>query len=210
MSLEHIAQPWTSSTSNKQNRLNIRANCMFFFAHHPKNWKCVQMKDGKKTKWVWLPLLNKIPEKAGVNLIRGEQGQTDSTLAQTSMIRKGFTILHPSKHDYLRIYPAIRGKYHTTKFQKLEHLAGEVIKKLDKEELDEWLCSLVAQGHIDAPHPHMTEKLMHAQRELINMHMNRQYLPLAKEEMTTAENLLAGMQAASAGVQKEGKKYYER
>ena len=210
MSYDNIAQPWTSSASNKQNRLNIRSNSMFFYAHHPKNWSIVQLEDGKKTKWIWLPKLNKIPETAGVNLVRGEQGATDSTLAQTVLIQRGFTILHPSKHDYVRIYPAIRGKYHTTKFVKLENLAGEIIKKNNTKELNEWLCSLVAKGVIDLPHPHMTQKIMNTQLQLINMHTNRQYLPLAKEEMTNAETLYKGMQEATEAVKKQGVKYYEQ
>ena len=209
MSFDHIAQPWTSSTSNTANRLRIKSNNMFFFAHHPRNWSCVKMQHGKKEKWVWLPKLNKIPEKPGVNLVRGEQGAVDSTLAQTSFMKKGFTILYPSKHDYMRIYPAVRGKYHTTKFVKLEQLAGEIIKTNDTAAFNTWLQSLVAAGHIELPHPHIMKKIMSIQRELINMHANKQYLPLAKEEMTLAEELLQGMQEATASVQKDGKKYYE-
>ena len=209
MSFDHIAQPWTSSTSNTNNRLKIKGNDMFFYAHHPRNWSCIEMPHGKKTKWLWLPKLNKVPEKAGVNLVRGNQGRTDSALAQTVLMPKGFTILYPSKHDYLRIYPAIRGKFHTTKFVKLEQLAGDIIKTKDAAAFNAWLQSLVAEGHIDVPHPHMLKKIMNMQTELINMHANKQYLPLAKEEMTNAEVILQGMHEATAGVKKEGKKYYE-
>ena len=210
MSLDHIAQPWTASRNNASNRLKIRSNDMFFYAHHPKNWSCVQLPDGKKTKWIWLPKLNKIPETAGVNLVRGEQGATDSTLAQTTFIQRGFTVLNPAKIDYVRVYPAIGGRYHTTKFMKLENLAGEVIKKNDAAAMNEWLCKLIADGHIDPPHPHMTKKIMNMQEQLITMHTNKQYLPLAKAEMSAAEQLLEGMKEATAAVQKHGVKYYER
>ena len=157
-----------------------------------------------------MPKLNKIPETAGVNLVRGEQGATDSTLAQTTFIQRGFTVLNPAKIDYVRVYPAIGGRYHTTKFMKLENLAGEVIKKNDTAAMNEWLCKLIADGHIEPPHPHMTKKIMNMQEQLITMHTNKQYLPLAKAEMSAAEQLLEGMKEATAAVQKHGVKYYER
>ena len=210
MSFDSIAQPWAAANNNTQNRLRIKANDFFFFMHHPTSWIAREIGTGKKKKWIWLPKLNKFIEKPGVNNIRGQVGATDSSLARTQFQDQGFTILHPSKHDYMRIYPAIKGKYHTTKFFTLENLAGEIIFKEKTEELETWLCSLISGGTLEPPHEHIMKRIMHKQQELINMHVNKSHLPLQKGQLSEAETLLQGMQAATDGIMKEGKSYYER
>ena len=208
MSFDHIAQPWQATTNNTKNRLKIKSNSMFFFMHHAKNWNCIRIKNGKKTKAIWLPALNKVPIKPGVNLMRGSVGNVNTGIARTHYQDKGFVILDPAKHDYCRVYPAIRGKYHTTKFVKLEDLAGEIIVKKDTASFYKWLCSLVAENYIELPHEHMIKKIMHRQSELINRHVNKQHIPSSVAEKTPAEKLYADMIEATEKLS-EGLKYYE-
>ena len=134
MNYEDIAQPW-QTTAQQQITLPTRSNNRFFYKHHPKNWQIHYFEiegKGKITetvrKAVWLPELHVHHETPGVNGTRGFTNNPDSGLARTRLVDKGWTIINPSQHDYLRKYPARKGSYWADKFTTLENIGANLLR----------------------------------------------------------------------------------
>ena len=213
MNYQNIAQPWTATGRSPSSRLPTLSNPSFIYMHHPKNWELhiLTTKNGKKTekKPIWVPGLTRLKERPGVNNVRGTINRPDSSIARTNFRDKGFTILHPKDHDYLRIYPAQGGNFHTLKWMKLETLAGELIQELNKKEFLEWKISLVQEQIVKLPHKHILKKLRLEQLELIRIHQSKPHLPHAVEMSKESQEFLKQMDIATEAIDTEGIKYYE-
>ena len=129
MDYTNFSQPWEEKTQ-VQTRIPKKANSRFLFAHNPENWELkvfdtyTTTTDGKKKK-------EKIP----------------------LLLPKGWTLLDPVKHDYMRVYPAHKGNYHTSKWIRLEKVGRRVIEHFDQDGFDQWRLSLMREGAINPPHP---------------------------------------------------------
>lgn len=213
MDYQNLAQPWTASKRSATARLPTLANPSFIYMHHPANWDLhiMEVQNGKKTtkKPIWIPGLTRLKERPGVNNVRGTLNNPDSAISRTNFQDKGFIILHPRDHDYLRIYPAIDGVYHTLKWMKLETLAGELIQELDKEEFLKWKISLVKEGYINLPHKHILKKKLLEQKDLIRIHQSKPHLPHAVAMSKESQEFLDYMKTATEAVETQGLNYYE-
>ena len=161
MNYESISQPWEERTQT-ETRLPKRANSGFVFAHNPENWELkmypatIETDEGKRKRQsipVLLPVLTSLPETPGVNATRAVGKRLDSSTMRARMQDIGWTLLDASKHDYMRVYPANRGNYHTTKYIRFEQIGRRIIEHFDHEKFDDWRLSLVRDGHINPPHP---------------------------------------------------------
>lgn len=124
MDYSSIAQPW-AQPSGQAPRLPVRSNFPIFLKHHGKSWRfeylTIKGKGKAKDKkvGVWLPDIQTEYERPGVNGIRTDGRNIDSSLRHANLNRDGFTVILPHQADFLRVYPARGGKYYTTKFFKL-------------------------------------------------------------------------------------------
>ena len=207
---DNLAQPWQQATA-PQMRLPIKSNVLFYLMHHPKNWDLIEVmrKNAKKPRFYWLPNLNRLICEAGVNNVRGTKSRPDTTYARAEFVEKGYTILDPAQHDYLRIYPAHMGKFHALKWQNYEMLGGELIKTTDRNGYADFKRQLVANGIIDLPHPEILKRIIIKQSELINMHASKPHIPAAVAAKEAAVIKLEHMQAAADAITKNGVSAYE-
>ena len=188
MNYDTIAQPWTSSKGN-QVRLPVRANSSYFLKHHPKNWELVEFKRPKKGKtaaysiFLWLPKLHCHFEKAGAEGCRGSGQNVDSSIAKARYNSDGWTILEPSKHDYLRVYPARGGSYYVDKWTTLENLGGELVTTYDREGNNEFRRQLVNSGAIPLPHKQILKRLIHDHSRMIGNKTKFQHIPENKARL---------------------------
>lgn len=214
MNYNQLAQPFTKAQAPKA-KLPTVGNPSWMYIHHPKNWDLIMIptknpkKGDPKHKAYWLPNLNQLIEEPGCNNVTGTKDNPDSRLARTTLIDDGYTILSPLNYDYMRVYPAHKGKYHTTKFVNIEVLGGEMITTTDRNAFNEWKKSLVADGHIAPPHPQILKRVMHKQQELIVMHGSKPHIPHAVEMHKVAEQKLQSMREAAKAVAEQGREYYE-
>lgn len=195
MNFDDISQPWQQKT-NVERRLPRRANPPFFFAHFPSNWELhffeVTVKKGKGTsnilKPLLLPDLHAISETPGCNGIRDiGKGKGDSTYLRARMNSQQWTILDPRKHDYMRVYPCLNGKYHTDKFQSLELLGNDVIETQNKAEFANWRRELVLNEHIKPPHIHIIKKKIIELQRNIERKIRNQHIPEMKKKIDELE-----------------------
>lgn len=216
MNYENIAQPWTSSPSNSP-VLPLRANSSYFLKHHPKNWELVEFKKSKNTKtktgpksiFLWLPKLHCHFEKAGSDGCRGSGQNIDSSISKARYSEKGWTILEPSKHDYLRVYPAQGGSYYVDKWTKLENLGGEIVTTYDREANNEFRRNLVHIGAIPLPHPQLLKRLIHDHSRMISNKTKFQHIPENKVRLDALYEINREMVKAMDVVKSDGVDAYE-
>ena len=212
---DSFAQPWEEKDT-VNTRIPIKKNPRFFFAHNPENWELVIFEhtttiDGKKKKVstpLLLPLLSSIIEEPGVNGCRVVSGRLDSSIMRTSLIDQGWTILDPKKHDYLRVYPAHKGNYHTSRWFRLEKVGRRMIEHFDQKDYDNWRRSLIVDGHINPPHPKIAElRLISMNREMSRLERD-QHIPEVASRLKAKQQLYKETKRAISNVDRMGRESY--
>ncbi len=209
MTYENIAQPWAPPKTSPTNRIPKKGNGHWMYMHHPKSWELYVQKEGKKEKAFFIPKLTRFVIKPGVNGVGGSQENPDIRMARVQFESQGFSIIEPSKHDYLRVYPALGGDLVVTKWTKLENLGGQVLQTMDRKGFAEWRKSLIVDGTIAAPHKQILLLMVRKQEELIIMHDSKPHIPAAVGAGTAAKQKLEIMKKAFSAYQKDGLKCYE-
>lgn len=216
MNYSDIAQPW-QTTAQKQVTLPVKANSRFFYKHHPKNWEIAyfekQIKSGKSTKTieipVWLPELHTHHETPGVNGCRGYTANPDSSHTRTRLSDKGWTIIAPNKHDYLRKYPARKGSYWADVFTKLENIGGDLVQTFNHKQFAKWRLSLMVDAVIDLPHKTFLQRKMIDVKRRIERHTRNQHIPEIAAKLNGLQKMYDDMNKAMQDVVKNGVGHYE-
>lgn len=212
-----FAQPWEEKT-DVQTRIPKKANPRFFFAHNPENWELkvfegyTMTDDGKKKKQsipMLLPILSSIGEVPGVNGTRAIGGRIDSSIMRTNMQDKGWTILDPARHDYLRVYPAHKGNYHTSKWIRMEKVGRRVIEHFDADAFDEWRRELVTSGAVNPPHPQIASLRLIAMNRAMSRLERDQHIPEVAGRLKAKQEELRLTKKAIERVEKYGGQAYE-
>ena len=214
--LSELAQPWAMHNP-QNNRLPINPNHPFYYRHWPANWEFGSMikadVKGKKSKLnhVFFPSVDierVVPGVNGVHQIQGEIGDPSSRLGK--LRQKGFVILDPNDHDYMRVYPAkFGGKHHAPKWQTFRVLAGQIISKFDMESWNLWRIELITQGLIEIPHEHFMELSIITARRYPERLIPSQHLPEVKKKLDSAYAKIKIMETTMNSIIKNGLSYYE-
>ncbi len=216
MNYEDFAQPW-QTTQQQQVKLPARANNRFFYKHHPKNWELyyfeTEEKTGKKTETVkipvWLPELHVHHETPGVNGTRGYSENPDSGLARTRLADKGWTIINPNQHDYLRKFPARKGSFWADKFTRLENIGGELVKTYEHDNFALWRLELMKEGVIQIPHKTFIQRQMLDTQRRIERHTRNQHIPEVAAKLKGMQDLHNDMKKALDDIQINQRGHYE-
>ena len=196
----NYAQPWQDQQQRKE-VIPASSNNRWFYAHHPFNWELAHIKKGKKTTPILVPQLKTIQEMPGVN---GVRDGGDNTLLMGKLRRQGYNILDPNVTDYIRVYPAQGGNYYTSKFDKLENLAGRLIKTFQPDQFLIFRMGLVASNAVNLPHDHVLKLLILDQQDKINKYENDQLNPAMKAKMEAAQQKLEDIKTAIAMIKEKG------
>jgi len=211
MNYDDMAQPW-STQATAQTRLPLKSNARYFLAHNPENWELrlfqttTSTDENKKRKQVpiLLPMLSSIPEVAGVNGTKQVGKHIDSGLMRTQLQDHGWTILDAGKHDYMRIYPAQKGNYHTSKWISFEKVGRRVIQKFDAEGFDQWRLELMQKGAITPPHPQIAAlKLIKMDRAMSRLERD-QHIPEVSARLKSKQAQYKQIKAAIQRVEDKG------
>tara|TARA_R100000655_G_scaffold61013_1_gene99375 strand:- start:5526 stop:6179 length:654 start_codon:yes stop_codon:yes gene_type:complete len=216
MNYENIAQPW-QTTAQQQIVLPVKGNSRFFYKHHPKNWELcyfdVEVKAGKGTKTiqkpVWLPALHTHTETPGVNGCRGYTANPDSSHTRTRLTDKGWTIIPPAEHDYLRKYPARKGSFWADIFTKIENIGGDLVQTFNHKKFQEWRLSLMVDNIIKLPHKTFLQRKMIDVKRQIERHTRNQHIPEIAAKLNGLQKIYNDMNTAMQDVVKNGEKHYE-
>ena len=211
MNYDDMAQPW-STQATAQTRLPLKSNARYFLAHNPENWELrlfettTSTDDSRKRKQVpvLLPMLSSIPEVAGVNGTKQVGKHIDSGLMRTQLQDHGWTILDAGKHDYMRIYPAQKGNYHTSKWISFEKVGRRVIQKFDADGFDQWRLELMQKGVISPPHPEIAAlKLIKMDRAMSRLERD-QHIPEVSARLKSKQAQYKQIKAAIQRVEDKG------
>ena len=217
MNYESISQPWVERTQT-ETRLPKRANSRFVFAHNPENWELkmypatIETDEGKRKRQsipVLLPVLTSLPETPGVNATRAVGKRLDSSTMRARMQDIGWTLLDASKHDYMRVYPANRGNYHTTKYIRFEQIGRRIIEHFDHEKFDDWRLSLVRDGHINPPHPQIASLMLISMNRAMSRLERDQHIPEVASRLKSKQEKYKNTKKAIDRLEKYGAKAYE-
>lgn len=216
MDYTNFSQPWEEKTQ-VDTRIPVRANARFFYAHNPENWELklytTQTDDGKKKKTqvipVLLPVLSSIPETPGVNGTRAVGGRLDSSYMRTTLRDNGWTILDASQEDYLRVYPAHKGNYYTSKWIGIEKVGRRVIEHFDQEGYDNWRLSLMTSEKISIPHPKIASLRLIGMNRALSRLERDQHIPEVLNRLKSKQDELAQTKKAIARIEKLGRLAYE-
>lgn len=212
-----ISQPWEEKTQT-QIRIPKQGNSRFLFAHNPENWELKmyqstqQNEDGRKKKQlipILLPLLSSIPETPGVNGTRAVGKRIDSSTMRARLQDVGWTLLDASRHDYMRVYPAMRGNYHTTKWTRIEKIGRRVIEHFDQEEFDAWRLSLMAEGHLSPPHPQIASLMLIEMDRAMSRLERDQHIPEVASRLKGKQEQYRNTKKAIDRISRMGAKSYE-
>ena len=214
MNYESLSQPW-SMAAPQVTRLNISPDHPFYYVHIPKNWDfaMIEVKD-KKTKKkevpIFLPSIEMervVPGVNGVHQIKGELGDGSSRLGK--LRSKGYVILDPQDHDYMRVYPAkYGGKKHSPRWQTYQSLAGEIITNFDRLGFNLWKIELILNGDIDLPHDHFLQLQIQKEKQRPNRFIAQQHLPEIKNKIDNCYAKIEQMELARKAINADGLEYY--
>ena len=215
MDYSSIAQPW-AQPSGQAPRLPVRSNFPIFLKHHGKSWRfeylTIKGKGKAKDKkvGVWLPDIQTEYERPGVNGIRTDGRNIDSSLRHANLNRDGFTVILPHQADFLRVYPARGGKYYTTKFFKLENVAGELMKSLDRTGWATFRIELIKDGKIKPPHPTILERIRIQRARHVDRYIRQQHIPELAVKMKAIEAEVKAMAEGIEQIKELGLGYYDQ
>jgi hypothetical protein len=215
MDYSSIAQPW-AQPSGQAPRLPVRSNFPIFLKHHGKSWRfeylTIKGKGKAKDKkvGVWLPDIQTEYERPGVNGIRTDGRNIDSSLRHANLNREGFTVILPQQADFLRVYPARGGKYYTTKFFKLENVAGELMKSLDRTGWATFRIELIKDGKIKPPHPTILERIRIQRARHVDRYIRQQHIPELAVKMKAIEAEVKAMSEGIEQIKELGLGYYDQ
>ena len=212
---DSFAQPWEEKQSINT-RIPKKKNSRFFLAHNPENWELVVFEstisiEGKKKKVstpLLLPMLSSILEEPGVNGTRVVSGRIDSSIMRTSMIDQGWTLLDAKRLDYLRVYPAHKGNYHTTRWCSLEKVGRRMIEDFDQSGYDDWRRSLIVDGHLSPPHPKIAELLLIELNRSMSRLERDQHIPEVAIRLKTKQQIYKDTKRAISNVSRSGRDAY--
>ncbi len=216
MDYSNFSQPWEETTTTTT-RIPVRANARFFFAHNPENWELkiyrTQVEEGKKKKSVeipmLLPVLSSIPETPGVNGTRAVGSRIDSSHMRTILRDQGWSIIDASEHDYLRVYPAHKGNYYTSKWIRLEKIGKRMIEHFDQDGYDEWRRNLMISGVINTPHPQIAQLRLISMNRAMSRLEREQHIPEINSRLKIKQEEHKNTKLAIARVEKLGRLSYE-
>jgi hypothetical protein len=215
MDYSSIAQPW-AQPSGQAPRLPVRSNFPIFLKHHGKSWRFEYLtikgkgKAKDKKMGVWLPDIQTEYERPGVNGIRTDGRNIDSSLRHANLNRDGFTVILPHQADFLRVYPARGGKYYTTKFFKLENVAGELMKSLDRTGWATFRIELIKDGKIKPPHPTILERIRIQRARHVDRYIRQQHIPELAVKMKAIEAEVKAMSEGIEQIKELGLGYYDQ
>lgn len=212
---DNFSQPWEEKQTAEL-RIPKKKNPRFFYAHHPENWELVMFEkteiSGDKRKKtavpLLLPVLSSVQEEPGVNGSRAVGGRLDSSIMRTSLTDKDWVILDPKRFDYLRVYPAHKGNYHTSRWVKLEKVGRRMIHHFDQLGFDDWRRSLVADGHLSAPHPKIAELRLISMNRAMSRLERDQHIPEVATRLKSKQEEFKQTKKAIALAAKHGRNAY--
>lgn len=220
MNFNELAKPWQANPQ-KAPRLPLKANTSFLLMHHPKNWELYVFEKktrkkkgeedtpGKEEYPLFIPKLTKLIESPGINNVQNSGGRVDSSYAQSQFYNRGFEILRHQDHDYLRIYPAQGGNHYTHKWVEMELIGSELLRNTNLQGMAEWKRQLVADQHIDLPHPGIIKIIMRKIEGNITRLQQRAHVPAIKMELDREEKNLENAHKALELIKTKGVKAYE-
>jgi len=215
MNYDNMAQPWSTQAAT-QTRLPLKSNPRYFLAHNPENWELrlfertatEETKRKKQLVPVLLPILSSIPEVAGVNGTKQIGSHIDSGIMRTHLMDNGWTILDAGKHDYMRVYPAQKGNYHTSKWISFEKVGRRIIQKFDSDGYDDWRLELMQRGVISPPHPEIASlKLIKMDRAMSRLERD-QHIPEVSARLKNKQVQYKQIKAAIQRVEQQGVNAY--
>ena len=209
MKLSSLSHPW-AEVQSAQTRLKMRPNSRFLFMHNPKNWELHVTGKGKTQKGILLPSFSVLRLTAGVNLVRANGKKPNPSIAIANMQEKGFTILDPEKHDYLRVYPCTKGQRYEDKFTHFEQVGTSIIRSYDHESYNEFRRMLMLEGHIDLPHEHFITVMILDNQKLIDKYAQLQHNPNHEALYKRAVEKDKFLKQAKQAIKKHGREAYER
>tara|TARA_R100000406_G_C3105276_1_gene123014 strand:+ start:357 stop:998 length:642 start_codon:yes stop_codon:yes gene_type:complete len=212
MKFTDISYPWSEQKNNTK-KLRLKANRPFIFMHHPKNWELIYTKDDsdkskKKTKPLLVPNFSTLRLEPGVNNVRSTGGGIQIHVAIAKAEERGFTVIKPEHHDYLKVYPALNGKYYADKFTEFEQYGNSLISNFDFDSYNDFRKNLVRDGHIALPHLHFIRVLLNANRKLINKYSQLTHNPNHKAMYNKALQKDKDLKEAIKKIKDEGVDYY--
>ena len=176
------SQPWSNQIKQSEH-LPLRGNSAFIFTHNPSNWEMyrfiIENEDKRKKPVehaVLLPLFTSLRVTGGVNGVR-DGGKPDPSIAIAKATQNGITVLHPNQYDYLRLYKARSGTYHTDIWTKIEVLGGQCVFEFDHEAFAYWRLDLILKGTIKPPHKHFIQLLQMGRQRSIDRLALDQHIP---------------------------------
>ena len=211
MDYSTFGQPWQKRQVNRT-RLPIKGNSMFIYTHYPENWELITMitKKGKteSKKDYWVPVLNCIRLTAGVNGVQMNGRHLDTSVARAQLTEDGHTILEPEEHDYIRVYPAIKGNYYSNRFTKIEQIGKRIIETFNHDDYNLWRIKLVKDGYISIPHPLLLKDVIEQQQKILNRKGNKVHIPEQKRQMDIITQKIEDMKIAITELEQNGVKCY--
>lgn len=212
MKFSDIAYPWAESKQNTK-KLRMKSNRPFMYMHHPKNWEMVHIETiedkKKKRKPVLLPLFSIMRVEAGINNCRASGNGVQTSIAIANAQERGFTIIHPDKHDYVKVYPAINGNYYSDVFTDFEQYGSSLLTNFDNDSFNKFRANLVRSGEILLPHIHFIRVLQQENNKLITKYSQLQHNPNHEALYKKALQVDKDLKEAIEGIKKEGVEYYQ-
>ena len=211
MNLDDISYPWTQA-KQAQKRLNTKSNQPYMYAHHPKNWELVYIPTDdkrKKEKPILVPVFSVLRIEAGINNVKLNGGQLETSYAVSSAKENGFTVLDPNEHDYIRVYPAMGGNLYADKFTTYEQFGTSLLSTFNHGLYNDFRIALVRDGYIKPPHSHFLRVLQNDNRKKIEKYSQSQHNPRHASLYGDALQYEKALLAAMSAIQEQGTKYYE-
>tara|TARA_R100000406_G_scaffold11227_1_gene7228 strand:+ start:11688 stop:12329 length:642 start_codon:yes stop_codon:yes gene_type:complete len=208
------SQPWSNQVKNRES-LPVASNSPYYFIHNVKNWEMYEFEfefEDKRKKPdivpLLLPMFTTLRITGGVNGVKDGK-HPDPSIALAKMQNNGFTVLNPRDYDYLRMYPARGGSYHTDKWTSVQVIGNEPIFEFDHKGFAEFRRALILEGKIKLPHKHFIQLMKIRKQRSIDRIAQDQHIPERAIQLRKRQKQIQDLIAFESRLQKLGLSAYE-
>ena len=208
------SQPWSNQVKSRET-LPVAANSPYYFLHNVKNWEMYEFQlepDGKRKKADVLPLLlpsfSTLRITGGVNGVRDGKNP-DPSIAIAKMQNEGIQVFNPREFDYLRMFPARGGSYHTDKWTSVQVIGNEAIFEFDHKGFAEFRRDLILSLKIKLPHKHFIQLMKIGKQRSIDRIAQDQHIPERAIQLRKRQKEIQDLISFETRLQKLGVQAYE-
>ena len=210
MKLNTLSYPWSEARKSEK-KLKIKSNRPFIFVHNPQNWELIYTSSEdkrKKEKPLLVPNFSVLRLEPGINNVQLSGSKISINRAVADAQENGFTIIDPEDYNYIKVFPALGGKYYCDIFTSFEQIGSSLITNFDHQSFNDFRRKLILDKVISLPHKHFIRLLLSDNLKIITKYSSSLHNPNHEALHNKAVKVDNDLKFFMKQIEEQGIEYY--